>query len=143
MKNKLSSLTVREREVLELLTNGESTRELAERLGVSPRTIQKHLQRIYAKLSVKRRMAADNCAVANQNRVNLSDRETQGYCAEKKYGIICSETYTPYRVRLQRGWLKSGTSGNIRRDLDCQRTVRINVHRSLLQDTPQAKWACE
>lgn len=58
MKRKLSSLTSREREVLELLTNGESNRELAQRLGVSPRTIQKHLQRIYAKLGVKRRMAA-------------------------------------------------------------------------------------
>lgn len=58
MKGKLSSLTNREREVLELLASGGSNRELAQRLGVSPRTIQKHLQRIYAKLGVKRRMAA-------------------------------------------------------------------------------------
>lgn len=58
MKGKLSSLTNREREVLTLLTNGESNRELAQRLGVSPRTFQKHLQRIYAKLGVRGRMAA-------------------------------------------------------------------------------------
>lgn len=58
MKSRLSSLTNREREVLELLTNGDSNRELGQRLGVSPRTIQKHLQRIYAKLGVKNRMAA-------------------------------------------------------------------------------------
>jgi DNA-binding CsgD family transcriptional regulator len=63
MKGKLSSLTNREREVLALLASGESNRELAQRLGVSPRTIQKHLQRIYAKLGVKRRMAAVALAV--------------------------------------------------------------------------------
>jgi DNA-binding CsgD family transcriptional regulator len=58
MKGKLSSLTNREREVLALLASGESNRKLAQRLGVSPRTIQKHLQRIYAKLGVQGRMAA-------------------------------------------------------------------------------------
>ena len=58
MKGKLSSLTNREREVLALLASGGSNHELAQRLGVSPRTIQKHLQRIYAKLGVKGRTAA-------------------------------------------------------------------------------------
>lgn len=58
MKGKLSSLTKREREVLEVLAHGGSNHELGQQLGVSPRTIQKHLQRIYAKLGVKRRTAA-------------------------------------------------------------------------------------
>jgi DNA-binding CsgD family transcriptional regulator len=80
MKSKLSSLTSREREVVELLTNGESNRELAQRLGVSPRTIQKHLQRIYAKLGVKRRMAAVMLAVrwnAHGDSASKSPRRTE------------------------------------------------------------------
>lgn len=58
MNKTLTSLTKREREVLSLLTNGETTNDLAQTLGVRPRTVQKHLQRIYAKLDVKGRMAA-------------------------------------------------------------------------------------
>lgn len=58
MRGKLSSLTGREREVLELLASGESNRELSQRLGISARTVQKHLQRIYARLGVTNRTAA-------------------------------------------------------------------------------------
>ena len=58
MKRTLTTLTAREREVLELLIHGESNRELGLRLGISPRTIQKHTQRIYAKLGVNGRTAA-------------------------------------------------------------------------------------
>lgn len=53
---KLLSLTNREREVLKLLTNGESNRELAQQLGGSPRTFQEHLRRIYNKLGGKGRV---------------------------------------------------------------------------------------
>lgn len=59
----LESLTARECEVLGLLTKGEKSKELARQLGVSPRTIQKHLQRIYAKLVVSGRTAAALVAV--------------------------------------------------------------------------------
>lgn len=48
-------LTERESEIFALLTNGESNKKLAIRLGISPRTVQKHLQRIYAKLGVRGR----------------------------------------------------------------------------------------
>ena len=58
MHNTLMSLTKREREVLSLLANGEATNELARMLEVRPRTVQKHLQRIYAKLGVNGRTAA-------------------------------------------------------------------------------------
>lgn len=58
MNKMLTSLTKREQEVLSLLANGEDTNDLARTLGVRPRTVQKHLQRIYAKLGVKGRTAA-------------------------------------------------------------------------------------
>lgn len=52
------ALTRREIEVLDRLREGLSNREIASKLGISTRTVQKHLQRIYAKLGVKGRTAA-------------------------------------------------------------------------------------
>lgn len=52
------TLTERECEVLNRLAEGRSNKDIADRLGISDRTVQKHLQRIYAKLAVKNRMAA-------------------------------------------------------------------------------------
>lgn len=51
-------VTPREREVLEWLAAGKTDREIGEILGVSPRTVQKHLQHIYEKLGVETRTAA-------------------------------------------------------------------------------------
>jgi DNA-binding CsgD family transcriptional regulator len=51
-------VTSREREVLEWLAAGKTDREIAELLGMSPRTVQKHLQHIYEKLGVETRTAA-------------------------------------------------------------------------------------
>lgn len=58
MIREIESLTKREREVLDLLAKGETSLVLAQRIGVRPRTVQKHLQRIYAKLGLKGRTAA-------------------------------------------------------------------------------------
>lgn len=46
------NLTPREQEVLELMTEGLSQREIAERLFVSPHTVNTHVQHLYAKLQV-------------------------------------------------------------------------------------------
>ncbi|MEK2474559.1 ATP-binding protein [Streptomyces noursei] len=54
---KLAELTTREREVAELAASGVRTREIAERLTLSPRTIDVHLTRVYRKLGVKSRVA--------------------------------------------------------------------------------------
>ena len=51
-------LTAREREVLQWLSGGKTDRDIAEILGISPRTVHKHLQRIYEKLGVETRTAA-------------------------------------------------------------------------------------
>jgi DNA-binding CsgD family transcriptional regulator len=51
-------VTQREREVLERLAAGKTDREIGEILGMSPRTVQKHLQHIYEKLGVETRTAA-------------------------------------------------------------------------------------
>ena len=51
-------LTAREHEVLQWLCGGKTDRDIAEILGISPRTVHKHLQRIYEKLGVETRTAA-------------------------------------------------------------------------------------
>ncbi|CCE03092.1 response regulator transcription factor [Bradyrhizobium sp. STM 3809] len=51
-------LTVRESEVLSWLAKGKTNRDIAQILGLSPRTVDKHLEQIYAKLGVENRTAA-------------------------------------------------------------------------------------
>jgi DNA-binding CsgD family transcriptional regulator len=51
-------LTVREHEVLELVSEGKHNDEIAQELWVSPSTVRKHLENIYAKLRVNTRTAA-------------------------------------------------------------------------------------
>ena len=51
-------LSPREIDVLERLAAGESNKEIARRLGISPNTVKTHVARVYAKLAVERRMQA-------------------------------------------------------------------------------------
>jgi len=51
-------LTPRECEILALLASGQSNKELARTLGVSPNTIKTHVARVYEKLEVERRIEA-------------------------------------------------------------------------------------
>jgi non-specific serine/threonine protein kinase len=51
-------LTARELDVLRLLAQGFSNPQIAERLVISRRTVDAHLQSVYAKLGVKSRDAA-------------------------------------------------------------------------------------
>jgi two-component system, LuxR family, response regulator FixJ len=48
-----SQLTPREREVLQLITNGQSNKEAGRQLGISPRTIEVHRARVMEKLGAK------------------------------------------------------------------------------------------
>jgi DNA-binding CsgD family transcriptional regulator len=50
-----SQLSDREREVALLASQNLSSREITERLHVSVRTVDNHLQQVYVKLGVKRR----------------------------------------------------------------------------------------
>ena len=52
------SLTQRESEVLLWLSQGKSNRDIAAILSLSPRTVDKHLEVIFSKLSVENRTAA-------------------------------------------------------------------------------------
>jgi DNA-binding CsgD family transcriptional regulator len=51
-------LSPRECEILELLASGQSNKELARTLGISPNTVKTHVARVYEKLEVDRRVQA-------------------------------------------------------------------------------------
>jgi DNA-binding NarL/FixJ family response regulator len=61
-------LTAREGEVLQWLSKGKTNRDIAQILGLSPRTVDKHLEQIYSKLGVENRTAAAAIAVNATNR---------------------------------------------------------------------------
>ncbi len=62
LKRKLQ-LTQRESEVLMWIARGKSNRDIADILSLSPRTVNKHLEQIYAKLGVENRASAAALAV--------------------------------------------------------------------------------
>ena len=53
-----ADLTARERQVLELLSDGQTMRQIATRLGISPRTVETHVAKLYRKLGVRTRVQA-------------------------------------------------------------------------------------
>lgn len=56
----LDTLSVREKEILELLSRGLMYKEIAAQLFLSPETVRKHVYHIYEKLHVSNRVAAVN-----------------------------------------------------------------------------------
>ena len=58
-----AGLTAREAEVLRLLAQGMSDREIAESLSLSPRTISGHVTHLLTKLDLESRTAAALFAV--------------------------------------------------------------------------------
>jgi DNA-binding NarL/FixJ family response regulator len=59
----VDALTGRERQVLEGFATGLSTREVAARLGISPKTVETHRVRIYEKLGARSVVALTRIAV--------------------------------------------------------------------------------
>jgi DNA-binding CsgD family transcriptional regulator len=52
------ALTGREAEVLLWIARGKSNRDIGDILGLSPRTVNKHLEQVYSKLGVENRASA-------------------------------------------------------------------------------------
>jgi DNA-binding NarL/FixJ family response regulator len=53
-----AGLTPRQRDVLRLVAEGRSNREIGQALGISARTVERHLSAIYAATGANRRAAA-------------------------------------------------------------------------------------
>jgi len=49
----LETLSQREREILKLVAEGKTSREIAERLSISPKTVDTYCSRLMSKIGVK------------------------------------------------------------------------------------------
>lgn len=53
-----ATLTAREHEILLLLSDGSTIQQVAHRLGISPKTVETHVAKLYRKLDVRTRVQA-------------------------------------------------------------------------------------
>jgi DNA-binding CsgD family transcriptional regulator len=77
----LPTLTSREIEILRWISDGKTNPEIAITLGISPRTVQKHVEHLFVKLNVSSRTGAAMCAVElgisnSKNTEQLIQRES-------------------------------------------------------------------
>ncbi len=56
-------LTLREHEILELIAQGLSTKEVAQHIDIAPRTVDRHVENVRLKLRAKNRTHMVACAV--------------------------------------------------------------------------------
>jgi DNA-binding NarL/FixJ family response regulator len=78
-------LTARESEVLLWISRGKQNREVSEILGISPRTVNKHLEQIFVKMGVENRAAATAKAVrALANRHSGLGRAHQAFAGSHR-----------------------------------------------------------
>lgn len=59
-----AALTDRELQILELVSQGLTVKQVASRIGLSPRTVETHIAKLYRKLAVKNRVQAVSKAAA-------------------------------------------------------------------------------
>jgi Response regulator containing a CheY-like receiver domain and an HTH DNA-binding domain len=74
MRELPNRLTPREYEVLTLVANGRSNREIGAALFISDRTVARHLTNIYNKIDVTSRIQAARYAIDHQMTVARSRR---------------------------------------------------------------------
>ena len=65
--SELSALTDREREVLSLLAQGMTNKEIAEKLMITTNTVKRHIKAIFEKMDVHTRSAAAAKALAEKS----------------------------------------------------------------------------
>jgi FixJ family two-component response regulator len=53
LKQRIAALSAREREVMHLLAAGDSTKVIASRLGISPKTVDNHRIKVFEKMGVE------------------------------------------------------------------------------------------
>lgn len=73
-KNSLKLLTDREREILQLLSRGESNKAIAQTLSISYDTVKQHVRHILTKLNLSSRVKAAVLFTVEQQTQNSDDR---------------------------------------------------------------------
>jgi len=86
-------LTAREHEILEYIAQGLSTKEVAQQVGIAPRTVDKHVENIRLKLRAKNRTHMIACAVI-EGFLEVEEGRNQKRC----------ESTMPKGTSLLKGW---------------------------------------
>jgi DNA-binding NarL/FixJ family response regulator len=68
--NKYIQLTIRERDVCQLVIKGFQTKEIGSRLNITDRTVEFHKQNIYHKFGVSDALNLVKAALASENNKN-------------------------------------------------------------------------
>jgi two-component system, NarL family, nitrate/nitrite response regulator NarL len=77
LKNPLKLLTEREREILQLLSRGESNKSIANTLSISYDTVKQHVRHILTKLNLSSRVKAAVMFTVDQQSRNDEDKTTR------------------------------------------------------------------
>jgi DNA-binding NarL/FixJ family response regulator len=105
----VSALTERQRDILNLLKEGLGNQSIADRLGLSVKTVENHLTRLYRHLGVKSRLEAARYAVEHPEVLGIS-----GYTsviqtgapstpvASSAFMLLLVDDNVRYRVQLRR-----------------------------------------
>lgn len=112
----MSTLTPRQQQVHDLLVLGQSTKQIAKTLGLSPNTVKDHCERLYAVLGVRNRWAllpptrtdeptpegsptieAHACALLSSTLADVVRQRTALGVA--KYGQRLDDNHQPSRAR--------------------------------------------
>lgn len=101
-------LTSRQQEILELLQQGLDNQTIARRLGLSIKTIEKHLTALYRQLDVQSRLEAVQY-VAQHPELLVTSRQTATQISQsmadltlKQISVLLVDDSAPYRHRMRR-----------------------------------------
>jgi len=98
------SFSLREQDVIALLMQGKSNKEITQALGIANRTVESHLSRIYAKLNVASRTEAalkmsENHSWKSTNKLISTDQGNPQLNQSDKVVILNKTLYHSYRLR--------------------------------------------
>jgi WD40 repeat protein/DNA-binding CsgD family transcriptional regulator len=91
----VEQLTLREQEILQMITDGCSNKDIAERLFVTVATVKWHIRQVYQKLHVRSRVQAIMRA-RNLNLIGSTPAATEPLPIESTY-IVLPEPENPYK----------------------------------------------
>jgi len=112
------SLTSRQREILALLQKGWNNQKIAYELGLSIKTIENHLTRIYRILNVQSRLEAVNLInkephILNSSRMVVNTQSINPHASTESADILLVDDNPKFRYHLRRIISKLFTNLNI------------------------------
>lgn len=105
-----TALTTRQREIMQLLQEGLDNNSIARRMGLSVKTIENHLTRLYRQLNVQSRLEAVNYARQNPHVIEPQRREAEAappVHADDAICVLLVDDNLRYRQQLRRMVVKA------------------------------------